>query len=82
MVLTNVQPTFFNACMKNIVISTYVDEFRDVSGLEVVKNGGLVEISQVGHVLATLKLRWVDLGQKNNSPSHYFRTLNHVKDAF
>ena len=48
----------------NNLFCTYVDEFGDISGLEVVKNRGLVEIRQVRHVLATLKLRRVDLGAK------------------
>jgi hypothetical protein len=32
-----------------------------ISRMEVVKNGGLVEIGQVGHVLALRKLRRVNL---------------------
>ena len=39
----------------------YVDQFGDVSRLEVVKHGRLVEVREVGHVLAPLKLGWVDL---------------------
>ena len=56
--------SYLDAVMK-ILFCTYVDEFGDISGLEVVKNRGLVEIRQVRHVLATLKLRRVDLGKQN-----------------
>ena len=40
---------------------SYIDEFMKISRMEVVKNGGLVEIGQVGHVLALRKLRRVNL---------------------
>lgn len=40
---------------------TYVDESIEVTGSEVVQDRSLVEIGHVGHVLAHLKLRWVDL---------------------
>ena len=39
----------------------YVDEFGDVSCMEVVEDGGLVQVGQVGHVLAFFKLPRVDL---------------------
>ena len=68
---------------------THVDEFGDVSGLQVVEYRGLVEIGQVGHVLATLKLRWVDLGTKNiskykfySTTPNYFKVLIDVIDPF
>jgi hypothetical protein len=40
---------------------TYVDEFSLVASLEVVEHGGLVQISQVRHVLTLLELRWIHL---------------------
>ena len=39
----------------------HVDQFGDVSRLEIVKHGRLVEVREVGHVLAPLKLGRVDL---------------------
>ena len=41
-----------------------VDELVDVARLQVVKYGSVVEVSQVGHVLALLEFRWVDLGNQ------------------
>ncbi len=40
---------------------THVDELGLVAGLEVVEDGGLVEVGQVGHVLTLLKLGRVHL---------------------
>jgi hypothetical protein len=41
---------------KCFICATYVDEFALVSALEVPENGGVVEIGEVGHVLALFKL--------------------------
>ena len=46
--------------MRKKVPSSYVDEFALVSALEVPEDGGLVQVGQVGHVLAFLKLGRVD----------------------
>ena len=40
---------------------THVDKFCLVSGPQVVEDGGLVEVSEVGHVLTLLKLWRVHL---------------------
>ena len=39
----------------------YIDQLVDVSGVKVVEDGGLVEVRQVGHVFAFLKLGRIDL---------------------
>ena len=44
-----------------ISLSTHVDELLDVSGGEVPEDGGVVEVGQPGHVLAHVKLGWIDL---------------------
>ena len=43
------------------MFKVYIDELGLVSGPEVVQDGGLVEVGQVGHVLALLKLGRVHL---------------------
>ncbi len=45
---------------------TYVDEFSLVASLEVMEDGGLVQIRQVRHVLTLLELRWIHLIQDKN----------------
>ena len=40
---------------------SYIDELGLVSGPQVVEDRGLVEVGQVGHVLALFKLGRVDL---------------------
>ncbi len=40
---------------------TYVDELGEVSGLEVVQYRGVVQVSQVAHVLATLEFGRIHL---------------------
>ena len=41
-----------------------VDESLDVALLEIKEDGGVIEISQVGHILATVVLGGVDLGDE------------------
>ena len=41
--------------------STYVDELVVVSVLEVPKNSGVIQVSQVRHVLNLLEFRRIDL---------------------
>ena len=48
--------SWFNALSKN----AYIDEFTLVASLQVPKDRGLVQVGQVGHVLAFLKLGWID----------------------
>ena len=43
---------------------TYVDQLGLVASLEVVEDRGLIEVGQVGHVLALLKLGRVHLHAK------------------
>ena len=40
---------------------TYVDEPLNISLLEIEEHRGVVEVGQVGHVLAAVVLRWVHL---------------------
>ena len=42
-------------------MTTHVDEFGDVSGLEVMEDAGVVQVGEVGHVLAPLELWRIDL---------------------
>lgn len=44
--------------------STYVNKFMVISLLQVIQNRSVVEVCQVGHILAFLVLRWVDLSNK------------------
>ena len=41
---------------------TYVDELLDVADLEVMEDGGVVEVGESGHVLAHVELGRVHLG--------------------
>lgn len=43
---------------------TYVDELMVVSLLQVMQYGGVVQVCQVGHILAFLVLGGVDLGDE------------------
>ena len=38
-----------------------VDQLVDISDLQIPENGGIIEIGQVGHILAAVKLGGVDL---------------------
>ena len=44
--------------------TTYVDEPLNISLLEIEEHGGVVEVGQVGHVLAAVELRGVDLADQ------------------
>ena len=47
-------------CYHNEETGVGVDHLRLVSGLQVPEHGGIVEEGQVHHVLALLKLGWVN----------------------
>lgn len=43
---------------------TYVNKLMVISLLQVIQNRSVVEVCQVGHILAFFVLRWVDLAYK------------------
>jgi hypothetical protein len=61
-----------NLCMYYV---TYVDEFSLVASLEVVEDGGLVQIRQVRHILTLLELRWIHLIQDKNFTSSINKSI-------
>ena len=42
-------------------LSTYIDEFSNISRLKVPQNGSLVKIRHVGHIFKSLHFWWVHL---------------------
>ena len=42
-------------------LSTYIDEFSNISRLKVPQNGSLVQIRHVGHIFKSLHFWWVHL---------------------
>lgn len=51
-------------CWLHTCGATYVDQLMVVTLPQVVQDGGVVEVCQVGHILSLLILRWVHLLQK------------------
>ena len=56
-----------------------MDHLSLVAGLQVPEDGGVVEVSQVDHVLALLELGRVDLAQLLGLED-FFLELNHISN--
>ncbi len=55
-----------------------VDELSLVTDLQVVEDGGVIEEGQVGHVLALLELRWVDLPNLSRLEHFFLKREIHI----
>lgn len=49
------------SCSCHVGVDTYIDQTSTVTGLQVVQDRRLVQVSHVGHVLDLLELGWVHL---------------------
>jgi hypothetical protein len=53
-----------------------VDKLGLVPGLQVVKDGCVIKVSQIGHVFAFFKLRWIDLSNISRLEHFFLKEIN------